>query len=122
MRAGLGLLLASCSWPALFAQQVQTYTWPQIRDKFAAVNPTLRAGQLNIDESRAQEITAYLRPNPDFGLALDGTGSFVLEVQTGTPYFDSFTFDATTTGKLDPGVTSTTAANPIAIVAAPPAQ
>ncbi len=73
MRAGLGLLLASCSWPALFAQQVQTYTWPQIRDKFAAVNPTLRAGQLNIDESRAQEITAYLRPNPDFGLALDGT-------------------------------------------------
>jgi hypothetical protein len=56
------------------------------------------------------------------GLALDGTGSFVLEVQTGTPYFDSFTFDATTTGKLDPGVTSTTAANPIAIVAAPPAQ
>jgi hypothetical protein len=56
------------------------------------------------------------------GLALDGTGSFLLEVQTGTPYFNSFTFDATTTGKLDPGVTSTTAANPIAIVAAPPTQ
>jgi cobalt-zinc-cadmium efflux system outer membrane protein len=73
LRAGLWLLLASCPWHALFAQQVQTYTWQQIRDKFEAVNPTLRAGQLNIDESRAQEITAYLRPNPDFGLALDGT-------------------------------------------------
>jgi len=73
LRAGLWLLLASCAGQALFAQQVQTYTWQQIRDKFEAVNPTLRAGQLNIDESRAQEITAYLRPNPDFGFAADGT-------------------------------------------------
>jgi cobalt-zinc-cadmium efflux system outer membrane protein len=48
-------------------------TWEQIRDKFIAANPTLKASQLNIDESRAAEITAYLRPNPDIGLSTDGT-------------------------------------------------
>jgi cobalt-zinc-cadmium efflux system outer membrane protein len=49
-----------------------TLTWQQTKDKFAASNPTLKAAQLNIDESRAAEITAYLRPNPDFSLAADG--------------------------------------------------
>jgi outer membrane protein, heavy metal efflux system len=48
-------------------------TWEQVRDKFEIVNPTLRANQLNIDESRAAEITAYLRPNPDFAISTDGT-------------------------------------------------
>jgi len=48
-------------------------TWQQVRDRFAAANPTLKAAQLNIDESRAAEITAFLRPNPDFSLASDGT-------------------------------------------------
>jgi cobalt-zinc-cadmium efflux system outer membrane protein len=33
----------------------------------------LLAGQVNVDESRADEITAYLRPNPDFTLTADGT-------------------------------------------------
>jgi cobalt-zinc-cadmium efflux system outer membrane protein len=51
----------------------RTYTWQEIRDRFLAVNPTLLAGQINVNESRAQEITAYLRPNPDFSLATDGT-------------------------------------------------
>lgn len=48
-------------------------TWRQIRDKFEATNPTLLADTLAIDESKAQEITAYLRPNPTFTLTLDGT-------------------------------------------------
>ena len=48
-------------------------TWQQIRDQFETVNPTLKAAQLSIDESRAEEITQYLRPNPQFGLAADGT-------------------------------------------------
>jgi cobalt-zinc-cadmium efflux system outer membrane protein len=48
------------------------YTWEQLKDKFAASNPTLKAAQLNIDESRAAEITAYLRPNPDFSITSDG--------------------------------------------------
>ena len=50
-----------------------TLNWQQIKDKFAAANPTLQAAQLNIEESRAAEITAYLRPNPDFTFSTDGT-------------------------------------------------
>ena len=46
-------------------------TWEDVKEKFEASNPTLRAARLNIDESRAQEITAYLRPNPDFGTGVD---------------------------------------------------
>jgi hypothetical protein len=54
------------------------------------------------------------------GMALDSTGSYVFEVgSSGSPYFDAYTFDATTTGQLDSQVTSTTAATSIAIVAAP---
>jgi cobalt-zinc-cadmium efflux system outer membrane protein len=49
-----------------------TYTWQQIRDRFESMNPTLKAAQLNISESRAAEITAYLRPNPQFTLSADG--------------------------------------------------
>jgi cobalt-zinc-cadmium efflux system outer membrane protein len=49
------------------------YTWEQVRERFAATNPTLKAAQLNIDESRAAEVTAFLRPNPDFTLSTDGT-------------------------------------------------
>jgi cobalt-zinc-cadmium efflux system outer membrane protein len=47
-------------------------TWQQIKEKFEAGNPTLKAAQLNIDESRAAEITAYLRPNPDLTISADG--------------------------------------------------
>jgi outer membrane protein, heavy metal efflux system len=53
-------------------QQTWTYTWQQLLDRFEEANPTLRAGKLNIDESRAAEITAYLRPNPDLSLTADG--------------------------------------------------
>jgi outer membrane protein, heavy metal efflux system len=57
----------------LAAQQVPTtLTWQQILEKFESANPTLRAGKLNIDESRAAEITAYLRPNPDLSITADG--------------------------------------------------
>jgi outer membrane protein, heavy metal efflux system len=53
----------------VFAQQV--LTWREIQGKFRASNPTLLAGQVTIDESRADEITAYLRPNPNVTLAWD---------------------------------------------------
>ena len=62
-------MLAFAAGPA-FAQSV--FSWQQVKDKFAAVNPTLKAAQLNIDESRAAEITAYLRPNPDLSISVDG--------------------------------------------------
>jgi outer membrane protein, heavy metal efflux system len=70
-RFSVGLLLASCLRQSAVAQQ--GFTWQQIKDKFEAGNPTLKAVQLNIDESRAAEITAFLRPNPDFTLSADGT-------------------------------------------------
>ena len=52
------------------------FTWQQIKDKFEAANPTLKAAQLNIDESRAAEITAYLRPNPDISGTIDQINPF----------------------------------------------
>lgn len=55
------------------AQAQQSFTWQQIQQKFEAANPTLQADQLNIDESKAQETTAYLRPNPNFSVSADGT-------------------------------------------------
>ena len=66
-----GIVIAGLLAQHLPAQTV--FTWQQIKDKFAAANPTLKAAQLNIDESRAAEITAYLRPNPDLTLSTDGT-------------------------------------------------
>jgi cobalt-zinc-cadmium efflux system outer membrane protein len=51
----------------------QSLTWEQVRDKFETVNPTLKASQINIDESRDNEITAYLRPNPNLSVLADGT-------------------------------------------------
>ena len=68
----MGLLLAGCLAPNLFAQTA--YTWQQLKDKFEATNPTLKAAQLNIDESRAEEITADLRPNPQFSISADQIG------------------------------------------------
>lgn len=62
-------LMDSAMAPNSFGQQA--FTWTQVRDKFEASNPSLLAGRLNIEESHAQEITAYLRPNPDFTASVD---------------------------------------------------
>jgi cobalt-zinc-cadmium efflux system outer membrane protein len=66
-----GLLATAVLAESGFAQTA--LTWQEVRDKFEAANPSLRAGQIGIDESRAQEITAYLRPNPGLTLSTDGT-------------------------------------------------
>jgi len=55
------------------ANAQQALTWEQVRSRFEMSNPTLLADKLNIDESKAQEITAFLRPNPTFTLSADGT-------------------------------------------------
>ena len=67
--AWLWLLTAAAS----SASAQQTLTWEQVRLRFEQNNPTLLADKLSIDESRAQEITAFLRPNPTVGLLADGT-------------------------------------------------
>jgi outer membrane protein, heavy metal efflux system len=70
-RLSVAILLTTGLAGTALCQQV--LTWLQVRDKFESANPTLLADKLNIDESRAQEITAYLRPNPNFTLLTDGT-------------------------------------------------
>ena len=71
---GLSLPVAVCLAQSLCAQQA--FTWQQVRDKFEAANPTLAAARVGIDESRAQEITAHLRPNPGFTATLDQIDPF----------------------------------------------
>jgi outer membrane protein, heavy metal efflux system len=56
--------------PAGYAQKA--LSWEQVVTDFEAANPTLKAARMNVDESKAAEITAYLRPNPDFSLTVDG--------------------------------------------------
>jgi cobalt-zinc-cadmium efflux system outer membrane protein len=48
-------------------------TWEQVKDKFEAANPILKADALNVQEMKAEEATAYLRPNPQLTLSTDGT-------------------------------------------------
>ncbi|HTR39797.1 MAG TPA: TolC family protein [Bryobacteraceae bacterium] len=90
-RLGLWLLVAA---QTLHAQE--TYTWQELRDKFVAANPSLQAARIGIDESRAQEISAYLRPNPDFTQSTDGTQLFpyrgVYQPFTGTQFVSSISY------------------------------
>jgi cobalt-zinc-cadmium efflux system outer membrane protein len=53
--------------------QSKVLTWEEARVQFEASNPTLLADKYSVDESRAQEITASLRPNPELSLSVDGT-------------------------------------------------
>jgi len=55
------------------AQTQTALTWEQVREHFEQHNSTLLADKLNIDESNAREVTAHLRPNPNFTLLTDGT-------------------------------------------------
>jgi len=63
-------LLLGCG---LEAGAQQALTWDQVRTRFESTNPTLLADKLSIDESKAEEITAFLRPNPQLTLSADGT-------------------------------------------------
>ena len=66
-----GLIVASAIPPVVFAQQ--PLDWDQVKARFIASNPALKADADNVDEMKAEEITAYLRPNPQFTLSADGT-------------------------------------------------
>jgi cobalt-zinc-cadmium efflux system outer membrane protein len=50
----------------------QALTWDQVKARFEAANPSLKADALGVDETKAQEITAHLRPNPQFTFSEDG--------------------------------------------------
>jgi len=51
--------------------QTQSLTWEDAQQRFRSNNSTLLAGQVSIEEARAQEISAFLRPNPDMTLGWD---------------------------------------------------
>jgi outer membrane protein, heavy metal efflux system len=70
----IGLFLIGALGGSGLAQKA--LTWQEVRDRFEAANPTLGAGQVGIDESRAQEVTANLRPNPNLTLAADQIDPF----------------------------------------------
>jgi cobalt-zinc-cadmium efflux system outer membrane protein len=72
------LCFVLCTAAALAASSYaqKALTWQEVRAKFEAANPTLQAGQIGVDEFRAQEITAYLRPNPTLNLLADQINPF----------------------------------------------
>jgi len=70
----VGLWIATSLAEVGVAQK--TLTWQEVRNRFEAANPTLGAGQIGLDEFRAQEITAYLRPNPTLTVIADQIDPF----------------------------------------------
>ena len=68
------LCIAGCT--AQSVPPVQSLSWQETQARFEANNPSLLAGKVTIDESRADEITAYLRPNPDLGFGWDQLSIF----------------------------------------------
>ena len=79
LRWGVFALFLSCASRSAPAQS--PLNWEQVKTRFRAANPTLLAGQINIQESKAQEITAYLRPNPNITATVDQVDPF-----SGNPY------------------------------------
>jgi cobalt-zinc-cadmium efflux system outer membrane protein len=73
-------------------------TWDQVKARFEAANPALKADALGVDEMKAEEITAFLRPNPQYTLLIDGTQLFPhhgvwqplsgTEIQNGVSYLE----------------------------------
>jgi len=68
--AACAFIVASAFTPIVLAQQ--PLEWDQVKARFIAANPALKADADNVDEMRAEEITAFLRPNPQFTLSADG--------------------------------------------------
>jgi len=78
------------------ARAQQALTWDQVKAKFEAVNPVLKADAANVEEMKAEEITAFLRPNPQFTFSADGTQlarhNGVWQPLAGTQYQPNFSY------------------------------
>lgn len=70
---GSALIVAAWMLVTANCNAQQSLTWDQVKAKFEAVNPALKADADSVEEMRAQEITANLRPNPQLGTTVDGT-------------------------------------------------
>jgi len=79
-----------------YATAQQTLTWEQVKARFEAANPTLKADEINVQEMKAAEITAYLRPNPQLTFSTDGTQiarhQGVWRPLSGTQYQPNFSY------------------------------
>jgi cobalt-zinc-cadmium efflux system outer membrane protein len=80
MRTLTALLYAAIALPASqFAWNAQgqttpasaPMTWEQVKARFEAANPELKADALGVDELKAAETTAFLRPNPQLTVTAD---------------------------------------------------
>ena len=70
-RIHFAILAPLCLASAAMAQQA--LTWAEVRQRFEQNNPSLLADEVSVQESKAEEITANLRPNPTLSLSTDGT-------------------------------------------------
>lgn len=88
LAASMAVVLLFLAAPLCPAQQ--SLTWEQVKARFESANPELKADSLNVDEMRAAETTAYLRPNPQFTFTADGTqiapNSGIWQPMSGTLY------------------------------------
>jgi hypothetical protein len=64
-------ILVAAAWAAVGVRAQTALDWQQVQARFQAANPAVREGLLNISESKAAEITAYLRPNPNLTTSID---------------------------------------------------
>jgi cobalt-zinc-cadmium efflux system outer membrane protein len=85
-RVWLVICVVACWASVSFAQK--TLTWEEAKRQFIAANPSLNAGRIGVQENRAEEVTAYLRPNPEITLLVDQIAPFPYN---GYPY-RPFTF------------------------------
>jgi len=87
-------LCLACAVSCAAAQQ--TLTWEQVKARFEAANPALKADEINVQEMKAAEITAFLRPNPQLTLSTDGTqiarDQGVWRPLAGTQYQPNFSY------------------------------
>jgi outer membrane protein, heavy metal efflux system len=80
--SSLNRLALACFLVTGSAAYAQTpLSWEQVRERFRMNNPAMAAGRISVDESKATEITAYLRPNPVVSSTFDQMAPF-----TGDPY------------------------------------
>jgi outer membrane protein, heavy metal efflux system len=70
---GYAVVAACLLCNAVLCRTQQSLTWEQVKARFEASNPVLQADSDAVAEMRAAEITALLRPNPQFTTTVDGT-------------------------------------------------
>jgi cobalt-zinc-cadmium efflux system outer membrane protein len=99
LRAKAVIVLFFLAAPFCLAQQ--SLTWEQVKARFEAANPALRADALGVDEMKASETTAFLRPNPTASFSMDQIYPFGAHYDPNVPgTFNRPLSNALTTGSI----------------------